>query len=192
MSLAKERGNLEGASTLEIAFDPGLLVTNNAAQVAKERIDLTGPYRKKPWPLLVVCDEGANGTKTWKTILCSIKDGINFKDLLSGKDAQMPQGRTMWLARGNGKKMSGPSKLDIDSNPQLALQMTQALFFAGAFDVLSYKPWKQRLAAWLDPLPEQQREKITRYFENEILMGHPPGYTVSPLHKYLHKTPPAA
>ena len=187
--LLKERIYLgKGNNPFEVNFEQRLMVTSNAAQAAQGRIDITGPYRKKPWPLLVMCDKGPNGLKMWTTILCSIQDGINFQELLSRKDAQQLSGRTMWLVRGNGKRMAGPSDLDIYGNPQLARQMTQALFFAGDFETLSYKPWKQRFMDWINSMSQADREKAIRCFENNILMGQAPGYSASPLHTFLHKS----
>lgn len=173
-----------------ISFEKEFLTTNNAAQYQSVTINLTGPQRKKPWPLLVSCVENPDGTKSWKVMLCSIKDGFKIQQYFdnSGKSAEksFPQNMEMWLMRSNGKPIAGDSPLDIDSDPKLSLLMTQALFFAGDFNTLSFAPWKARMDAWFNGISQDEREKWTKYFEETILMGFPPGYKSSHLYDYLH------
>jgi hypothetical protein len=185
--LIAEKQIAGSSATVDFPFDDGLLVTSNEAQVEKKKIDLTGDYRKKPLSSLVICDEGPNGAKTWKVVLCSVEDAVNFNELLSNKDAKLPKGRTMWLVRGNASRIAGPSELDIDNNPHLSLLMTQALFFSGDFATLSFQPWKQRLESWVDPMDDNARKKLVRYFESEIIRGQEPEYPSSNLQAYLNK-----
>lgn len=175
------------SSTLATSFDEGLLVTNNAAMVREKFIDLIGPYRKKPWPVIVICDEEPDGAKTWKVMLGSIADGVNFQCLLNLKDTKGIEGRTMWLTRANGKVMAGPRDLELDSDPKLARLMTQALFFAGEFETLSYNPWRTRLESWIGTMNTEERDEWVRFFDQEVLMGNPPGYQACPLYTYLHQ-----
>jgi hypothetical protein len=182
---------LAAQKTQKTAFDPHILTTSNAARVREEMIDLLGPLRKKPWPVLVLCDALPDGTKEWKVLLCSVADGINFQKLLtlkdSFKDAKGVEGRQIWLVRANGKELACPSELNIDSDPELARLMTQTLFFTGDFEALSYSPWRARLESWFSSLQEQERQEWIRFFENEILMGDPPGFKSSPLYRYFKR-----
>jgi ankyrin repeat protein len=175
------------SSHTQNSFDEGFLTTINAAMTRQNAIDLLGPDRKKPWPVLVICDEAADGTKMWKVVLCSIGESLTFYDFLNSKEVKCAKGRTMWLVRGNGKPLAGPSKLNIDSDPKLARLMTQALFFAGEFETLGHAPWKERLESWFSTLQAQERLEWVHYFETEILMGDPPGYKASPLHRFFRK-----
>ena len=154
--------------------------------VRYDSIDPLGPYRKKPWPLLLICDEQPDGTKAWKAMLCSIADAINFEKLLDLKEKKGVEGRKMWLVRSNGKRIAGPAVPDIYSDPKLTRLMTQALFFTGDFEALSYSPWKSRLENWFGSLPLEKKQEWIHFFEEEILMGTPPGYKASPLHRYFH------
>lgn len=163
-----------------------LITTYNAVLVSYSRYDITTPQRKKPWPLLVICDEAPDGTKNWKVILCSMQEGVDFRDYITKEQGTPPAGRTIWLVRGNGKLIAGHSKLDIEGDKKLSLLMTQAMFFSGDFVSLSYKPWRERLEAWLDSQTPEQQKAWVKFFEEEILRGTPPGYKASRLHTYLH------
>lgn len=187
----------EGHAMSSCRFDERLLTTNNAAIRFEGQVDLTGPFRKKPWPLLVICDKDPNGKESWKVMLCDILDGMNFTEFLSTKKVSIssqtwevqtipPEGREMWMIRANGKPIAGPSELEIESNPELAGLMTQMLFFIGDFQTLSYKPWKGRLETWIGAMEEKERKEWIDYFEKEILMGPYPGYSSSPLYRYFH------
>lgn len=167
-------------------FADGLITTNNAAMVNVNQINLIGPIRKKPWPVLLVCDEDKNGDLTWKAILCSIEDSRHFQDYLTHNPKSI-EGRTMWLVRPNGKLIAGTEIASkIEHNEPLALLLTQALFFSGDYETLSQSPWKQRLEAWLNPMENALRLDWIAYFEAQILMGNPPNYSCSPLYSYFH------
>ena len=172
-----------GASKPVCAFDSELLMTSNAALSRIELFDIVGPYRKKPWPLLVLRDQQPDGTPAWRVMLCSISDGVQFERWLREKGSKSEEGRQMWLVRANGKRMAG-DPLDFDH--KLSRLLTQGLFFAGEFEILSYTPWKAHVEQWLGSLAPNERNEWVRFFEQDILMGSPPGYKESPLYSYLH------
>lgn len=169
----------------ECRFNENLLVTNNGAMIREDELSLIGPKRKKPWTAVVICDEDPEGGQRWKTVLGSIEDGKNFLKYMTEQSEKL-QGRTMWLVRANGKKIAGPEALDIDADPQLSQLMTQTLFFTGDFESLSRKPWQQRVQQWMEPMNEATRQGWIKFFEEEILMGMPPGYASSRLYRLFH------
>jgi hypothetical protein len=170
----------------ECRFEEGILTTNNAAVARFGALDLLGPYRKKPWPILVLCDEQPGGTKTWKAMLCSIADGMQFQEFLAHEKEPGVPGRQFWLVRANGKPCVDQPPLDIDSDPKLARMMTQLLLFTGDFETLSYAPWKARVQNWLQSLPPEEKQAWIHFFEQEVLIGTPPAYEASPLYRYFH------
>jgi hypothetical protein len=169
----------------ECRFDDGLIITNHGAMVQYDELSLLGPLRKKPWPIVVICDEMPEGRKRWKVVLGSVADGKDFHRYMTEEFVEV-KGRTMWMVRANGKMIVGPSPLDIDADPQLTRLMTQALFFTGDFETLSDKPWGRRIEQWLDSMDDVTKQGWIHFFEEEILMGTPPGYSSSNLYKIFH------
>ncbi len=165
---------------LPITFDDGLIVTSNAAIEGRGRTDLVGPWRKRSSPVLLIQDRGG----AWKGIICSEVDSVLFEHWMKQKDTVLPAGRTMRLVRSNGKPLASLGGDDVDplKDPQASKLMLQALLFAGDYKTLSRAPWTVPLEAWFNTLTPGKMNDWKEFFEKQILIGQPPGYTNSKLY----------
>lgn len=172
-----------------VSFDSRLSIMNHAGVALEGRTDLLGPIRKGLWPLLVIHDKA---TDEWKVVLCTIKQSLRFESWLKDQTNVLPEGREMWLLRPNGKLHCSREKYDSSmlENPHLKSLILQSLIFAGDFRSLSHKPWNIAFKEWVDSLTARERNQWANFFEQQVLMGKPPGYSSSRVHKLFRAEHP--
>ncbi|MDP1834381.1 MAG: hypothetical protein Q8K75_00480 [Chlamydiales bacterium] len=169
-----------------VSLDSRLRITSNASVVFMDRTDILGPYRKKPWSVLWICDS-RDGVDVWNAVLCSIEESQKIAGFLAKKELELPEGRRMFLTRNNGKPIITRKEWDstMMKNPEVDRLIVQALFFSGDIFTLNLKPWSDSVENWLQGVDDTTKDYLRRLLEDQILIAPPADYIDSKLQKLL-------
>lgn len=171
----------------EILFDPELNISINAAKIEAHFDGLLGVERNAPWPILLICDR-IGKEDYFKAVIITPEDVRSFHAALTKEPQKLPANRQVWMFSTDGKLIFGNSIAAENAmeSPKVTKLFVQSQFFAGANEVLNVSPWFEHLKTWFEEMKPLQRVRMVEFFENQILIGFPEGYSESRLRKFFH------